>query len=130
MSYLILLLLFCNLVTVKQLQIWTSYWRNPNTNVLLCCPALDLDFCANMEDGNYANPGLTLEADPRCTYVTCSSGRAYIFNCPLGTYNGKDYKHHFPLWGSDVTTFARAYHFRYGKKEVCRAEDKDAVCSR
>ncbi|CAH1789896.1 unnamed protein product, partial [Owenia fusiformis] len=68
----------------------------------------DTDFCTDQPDGQYANPGLCNKVDPRCTFIQCSSGRTFIFNCALGSYNGDSYRHHCPAYGS----YFMGYYYR------------------
>ncbi|CAH1788207.1 unnamed protein product, partial [Owenia fusiformis] len=86
-------------------------------------------FCYGKYSGHYANPGLTLDADPRCTFIRCYRGHTLLYNCPMGFWNGKDYGHHDPMEQSSrsayygfYSAYRHYYHnyHRYSPKEYCQ----------
>ncbi|CAH1790148.1 unnamed protein product [Owenia fusiformis] len=88
---------------------------------------LDSHFCGGKYNGNYANPGLSYDADPRCTYISCSNDRTFLFNCADGSWNGQGYRHHQPH-------SKESYHYKYQRYgyDFCHVQDRHAsqVCRR
>ncbi len=56
-----------------------------------CCPIfpvhraeLETNYCDELPNGNYPNPGLAPDVDTRCSYIACSNQHTYLFHCPQG----------------------------------------------
>ena len=45
---------------------------------------LETNYCDELPNGNYPNPGLAPDVDTRCSYIACSNQHTYLFHCPQG----------------------------------------------